>query len=146
MNYPCPFKFRAFDGRNMVIVQSLCWNQGGSLWYGAGNSFGWAWVNDEHDGWTEGNPKPGVLDICPVMRWTGLKDKNGVEIWEGDIVRGELYGNLYWGAVEYEAPRFTAEDRVRLAEAGNTVYIPLDPYYPVEVLGNVHEHGDLLKS
>ena len=36
-----------------------------------------------------------------LMQYTGLKDKNGVEIYEGDIVLCEIYSKEYVGLVEY---------------------------------------------
>lgn len=77
-------------------------------------------------------------------QFTGLTDSKGREIWEGDVVRAEIYGYPHWGAVEYVGRGFQANDKVRRAEAGNSVWIPLDTYYPVEVIGNIHEHPHLL--
>lgn len=44
-----------------------------------------------------------VEDINNVvlMQFTGLKDKNDVEIYEGDIVTCEIYGKKYIGQVEF---------------------------------------------
>ena len=85
MSYNSPFKMRVWHNNQMQMVQTLCHNQGGAMWYAAGNAFGWAWINEEYDGWTADNPKPSPADVSPVMRWSGMKDNQGVDIYEGDI-------------------------------------------------------------
>lgn len=87
----------------------------------------------------------GKDDLLVIEQFTGLHDSKGCEIYEGDIVRCEIYGDLHWGAVVYDLPYFKAEDKVRLAEAGNSVWIPLCVHVPVEVIGNIHENPELLK-
>lgn len=81
-----PIAYRAWDGKKMIDVQTISWNAGGIIWHASGCQMGWAWINPEYKGWSESNPKPGEKDIYPVMQWTGFKDNEGKDIWEGDIV------------------------------------------------------------
>jgi uncharacterized phage protein (TIGR01671 family) len=71
-----------------------------------------------------------------LMQYTGLKDKNGKEIYEGDIVR--CYGGAYWNGV-YEYDNVIEVKDIRYLE-----YIAYSEY--VEILGNIYEHHELLEG
>lgn len=146
---PRPTMYRAWDGRKLVTVQTLCWNRQGMIWYGAGNQFGWAYVYPDSDGWTDDNPKPGDADICPVMQWTEMKDKNGRDIYEGDILDADRFdeNNGPWrGVIERSYTGFHVF-HVSKGEISRE-YGPaiLEFRRPFTVVGNVFENPDLLKG
>jgi uncharacterized phage protein (TIGR01671 family) len=79
---------------------------------------------------------------CELMQFTGLKDKNGKDIWEDDIIKwafvntGELGGDdvYYTEIVEWNECGF-------FLDGGAPLTVAMDD---CEVIGNVHQHKHLL--
>ena len=76
------------------------------------------------------------VDPETVGQYTGLTDKNGVRIFEGDIVR-------YEDDIGYVI--YNGDDARFLVDSPNR-YISMDYSNEFEVIGNIHDNSELLKG
>ena len=76
-----------------------------------------------------------------LMQYTGLKDKNGKEIYEGDIVR-VTYREENIGKVIYEHNGFTIDVMNMNRDYGRVSFVNNF----IEVIGNIYENKNLLEK
>lgn len=105
-----------------------------------------------------------VMTSFEIMQFTGLKDKNDKEIYEGDIVRwglnfsGTGYDHEIWHryalvelfpALQFKIIKYFNTDKNKFEKGddhifgfSNFMYSETDRY--LEVIGNIHENPELI--
>lgn len=80
-----------------------------------------------------------VIDPKTVGQYTGLRDKNGVKIFEGDIVNCKTTAYSFEGGVII----WSAEEARWAMLKGRHRY-PVSDFFMYEVIGNIHDNPELL--
>lgn len=89
----------------------------------------------QEDGGSYNNLSASIDDFSSVMQFAGLRDKNGKDIYEGDIVQSAPGGArvVEWLDNQWDENSY---------HTGFHLGFRSDEY---EVIGNIHENPDLLK-
>lgn len=94
----------------------------------------------------ENRIKTYVLEELVLMQYTGLKDRNGVEIYEGDIVKSVALTN------DHNQRGATVISPIEYWNENTCLSLTYVPYYPfclshdIEVIGNIYENPELLEE
>ena len=131
-------KFRGWDKYDKKMIYDLC--QIDSFWhyYSYSNNTGLHFGKTGPDGVSED------FKNKYIMQYTGLKDKNGKKIFEGDIVLDEQSGYNYFIKWFPEYTCFALANKNGHIEFGcDELEIFLDD---LVVSGNIHDNPELLKG
>lgn len=140
------FRYRVFDNDDKKMYDVIFLNY-------ENNSV--EWYNDKN------KKRAAFIEEVPTVQCTGLKDKNGKLIYEGDIL--DLYVSskkLYRYEVKYEIGSFMLESQDEIFDfpkVWNDYVYPLSQLYyeyqneenfidQCEVVGNIYETPELLKE
>ncbi len=138
-----PIKFRVYEKSTKVMRDSVL-------------SIHWLYGEDLHEVQVDTDIGPHLFnhpDEIILMQFTGLLDKNGVEIWEGDILSpGYTDDELFVVVFDESKARF-AEKRVSKEYPTDAGFI-MDgsflrstlSFQRIEVIGNIHQHPHLLEK
>ena len=119
-------KFRAWNTKRKELVYGVDVYDGGSAFEG-------------------NNDNPYDFDEKTLCQFTGLKDKNGKEIYEGDLLLNKWCGNSHGKPVKV----FFEDGRFCFTGSGCDdcdSYLGNHLLEDFEVIGNIYENPELLKE
>jgi uncharacterized phage protein (TIGR01671 family) len=125
-----PIKFRVWDGTLMLPAESIQFDTETVEVLIPCDAFG-----------CEGHPIEYDFGNVVLMQYTGLKDRNGTEIYEGDILEiTELSGRIG----EYKVGRYTVNFDAGAYVAGS--YRLGLVAHRAKVIGNIYKNPELLEG
>ena len=136
-------KFRDWDGKKFVKSPKYIKTTTGELFY-YGADYGGMFSSHETLEKSRGI----------IQQFTGLKDTNGIEIYEGDIltVKGfdgwkDEIGFRYQATVFYDElqAKFVFAHKPNLSKTGSDFSFWLKEEREIEVIGNIFENPELIK-
>lgn len=113
------------DGSFIVMVESQEWESGSGEWV---DSYSWREIEGK----------------IVLEQYTGLKDKNGIDIYEGDIIQWILTDDVIIFKVEWsqeDCSYVCFRDQPLSSGSMNQMY--LDHF---EIIGNIHENPELMEK
>ena len=133
-------KFRAWDYREekMYSVKTIYWNNDGVM----------RGIYDKEREDETGHYIPDCR--LELMQYTGLKDKNGVEIYEGDIVKITRENYIYNAGGATDIKEYIKQVQYPFFVSCGQAFGGIDGSEGipdiVEVIGNVYENPELLEA
>ena len=135
-------KFRAWDGEAMYSAE----NQDDMYWFECGVNQMHLYLREQYfetgSGVAEEQWRSGVVDNAIFMQYTNLKDKNGVEIYCGDLLAFEA---REWYR---EAGKEDYIFEVSQSETGEWVGAGICTEWSIycEVIGNIYSNPELIEK
>lgn len=130
-------KFRAWDKEEnlWIKVASLVFDEEGEMWY----------LGPVMDDFNPVYYENELGKTWEIMQSTGLKDKNGVEIFEADVLKNTRNGKIrrvHWNpscASFHLSKHGIEESKVEYWGLSN-------PQWSYEIIGNIYENPELLEQ
>jgi uncharacterized phage protein (TIGR01671 family) len=99
-----------------------------------------------------------AFEVIPetVGQYTGLTDKSGKKIFDGDIIKTQPFRDKacslhsktkqHIGVIKYRADKQGAEWYVDIDNCGKYTHCTYSEFFGCEVIGNLHDNPELLKG